>query len=228
MSGIWMVRKSCDLTIWIPDTHTIRYSDESGIRYSDGYCTCNVFISAFGQASVDSNGQINFTAEELASGGPYLQGNEAIFMPTIAGQPTPLSACTAGHDHHHHHHGSAEMAKTSAGKKAKSSASVDKKKDFETQELVDKRSDLFAQLDAAVGPVPAVPGGLPPMEGYTESVDLDSETESNHDTALTLACAGGHEELVKLLLERGADIGLFWNDTAFFVSCNFTRPSRYF
>ena len=38
-------------------------------------------------------------------------------------------------------------------------------------------------------------------------VDLDSETDSNHDTALTLACAGGHEELVKLLLERGAHIG---------------------
>ena len=53
----------------------------------------------------------------------------------------------------------------------------------------------------------AAAGGLPPIDGYTASVDLDSETESNHDTALTLACAGGHEELVKLLLERGADIG---------------------
>jgi hypothetical protein len=174
------------------------------------------FVTAFGQASVDSNGQINFTAEDLGSGGPYLQGNEAIFLPNIAGQPTPLSACTAGvgHDqshqrHQHHYHGSPEASGTAKipGKKAKSSASVAKKKDFETQDLVDKRSDLFAQLDAAGGPVPAVPGCLPPMEGYTASVDLDSETESNHDTALTLACAGGHEELVKLLLERGADIG---------------------
>lgn len=35
---------------------------------------------------------------------------------------------------------------------------------------------------------------------------MDSQTESNHDTALTVACAGGHEELVKLLLVRGANI----------------------
>uniref|UniRef100_A0A8C4UYV1 K Homology domain-containing protein n=1 Tax=Falco tinnunculus TaxID=100819 RepID=A0A8C4UYV1_FALTI len=31
-------------------------------------------------------------------------------------------------------------------------------------------------------------------------------TESNHDTALTLACAGGHEELVSVLIARGANI----------------------
>ena len=41
----------------------------------------------------------------------------------------------------------------------------------------------------------------------TVNVDLDSATESNHDTALTLACAGGHEDLVNLLLNRGAAIG---------------------
>jgi ankyrin repeat protein len=37
-------------------------------------------------------------------------------------------------------------------------------------------------------------------------IDLDAATESNHDTALTVACAGGHEELVKLLIEKGAHI----------------------
>uniref|UniRef100_A0A7M4E2E4 Ankyrin repeat and KH domain containing 1 n=1 Tax=Crocodylus porosus TaxID=8502 RepID=A0A7M4E2E4_CROPO len=35
---------------------------------------------------------------------------------------------------------------------------------------------------------------------------LTIQTESNHDTALTLACAGGHEELVSVLIARGANI----------------------
>ena len=50
-------------------------------------------------------------------------------------------------------------------------------------------------------------------------VDLDSATESNHDTALTLACAGGHEDLVTLLLGRGADIGT--NNYFFLVEKSF-------
>ncbi|CAL1532640.1 unnamed protein product [Lymnaea stagnalis] len=49
---------------------------------------------------------------------------------------------------------------------------------------------------------PQVPGNA---AAYL-SVDVDSQTESNHDTALTLACAGGHAELVTLLLSKGADI----------------------
>jgi hypothetical protein len=40
----------------------------------------------------------------------------------------------------------------------------------------------------------------------SDGIDLDTQTESNHDTALTLACSGGHDELVALLLQRGADI----------------------
>lgn len=39
-----------------------------------------------------------------------------------------------------------------------------------------------------------------------KTIDVDSETDSNHDTALTLACAGGHEELVELLIQRDANI----------------------
>ena len=41
---------------------------------------------------------------------------------------------------------------------------------------------------------------------FPNRIDVDCETESNHDTALTLSCAGGHEELVALLLQRGANI----------------------
>lgn len=42
--------------------------------------------------------------------------------------------------------------------------------------------------------------------GVDKTIDVDSETDSNHDTALTLACAGGHEDLVELLIQRDANI----------------------
>lgn len=44
-----------------------------------------------------------------------------------------------------------------------------------------------------------------PASPYQSTV-IDCCTESNHDTPLTLACAGGHEELVDLLISRGANI----------------------
>ncbi|XP_058961953.2 ankyrin repeat domain-containing protein 17 isoform X2 [Pocillopora verrucosa] len=48
-------------------------------------------------------------------------------------------------------------------------------------------------------PSPASPQ-FPPM------IDVDQQTDSNSDTALTLAAAGGHDELVTLLLVKGSDI----------------------
>ncbi|XP_026474601.1 ankyrin repeat domain-containing protein 17-like isoform X4 [Ctenocephalides felis] len=49
-------------------------------------------------------------------------------------------------------------------------------------------------------------GNQPYQQTPFSCMDVDSETDSNHDTALTLACAGGHDDLVELLLSRGADI----------------------
>uniref|UniRef100_A0A8C3QSV3 K Homology domain-containing protein n=1 Tax=Cyanoderma ruficeps TaxID=181631 RepID=A0A8C3QSV3_9PASS len=50
----------------------------------------------------------------------------------------------------------------------------------------------------------------PPLLGVVKGQYVATQrtcvTESNHDTALTLACAGGHEELVSVLIARGANI----------------------
>jgi len=54
----------------------------------------------------------------------------------------------------------------------------------------------------------AAAAGGKPAAGWKTSVpiEVDAQTESNHDTALTLAAAGGHARLVTLLLSRGADV----------------------
>ena len=44
----------------------------------------------------------------------------------------------------------------------------------------------------------------------TNGAVVNRATANNDHTPLSLACAGGHEELVNLLLERGADIGEFY------------------
>lgn len=54
---------------------------------------------------------------------------------------------------------------------------------------------------------PNSPSGFePPSFTPHPPVEVDAQTESNHDTALTIACAGGYDDLVKMLLEKNADI----------------------
>ena len=53
---------------------------------------------------------------------------------------------------------------------------------------------------------PNIPGSTSTGTTTDRTIDVDSETDSNHDTALTLACAGGHEDLVELLIKRGSNI----------------------
>jgi ankyrin repeat domain-containing protein 17 len=89
-----------------------------------------------------------------------------------------------GHNHHHHHHGHAHSGAAVHG-------------------CGGSQMPVHCQ-GGATAVSPAVVASQPSSVPY---FDLDSETDSNHDTALTLACAGGHDDLVKLLITRGADIG---------------------
>ena len=45
-----------------------------------------------------------------------------------------------------------------------------------------------------------------PPGTFEPAINIDQQTESNHDTALTLACAGGYDELVELLITHGANL----------------------
>ncbi|KAM9450421.1 ankyrin repeat and KH domain-containing protein 1 isoform 3-T3 [Clarias gariepinus] len=88
------------------------------------------------------------------------------------------------------------------------------------QTLTDTLDDIMAAVSSRVPMINTTTSPIPqpttqtPMNTVSPpsmlplypSVDIDAHTESNHDTALTLACAGGHEELVSVLIARGANI----------------------
>ncbi|TRY57576.1 hypothetical protein DNTS_023504 [Danionella cerebrum] len=88
------------------------------------------------------------------------------------------------------------------------------------QTLTDTLDDIMAAVNSRVPMVNTTTSPCPQHSAQTPintvsppsmlplypSVDIDAHTESNHDTALTLACAGGHEELVSVLIARGANI----------------------
>ena len=162
-------------------------------------------IAAFGQ-HVDANGQINFAGADMA-GSSYLP-NEAVFLPaSMAGAETftqpdlpPLTEPKTKPN-----------LNKAKGKKSKQPLPPVASTEASTVPA-DPSSDIL-QFQPVVDPASA--GSMQPLETYeaytaavaSAAVDLDSETDSNHDTALTLACAGGHEELVTLLINRGANIG---------------------
>ena len=160
-------------------------------------------IAAFGQ-HVDANGQINFAGADMA-GSSYLP-NEAVFLPASMGTETftqpDLPPLTEPKTKPNLNKAKGKKSKQPLPPVASTEAAVP----------ADPSSDIL-QFQPVVDPASA--GSMQPLETYeaytaavaSAAVDLDSETDSNHDTALTLACAGGHEELVTLLINRGANIG---------------------
>lgn len=60
--------------------------------------------------------------------------------------------------------------------------------------------------DLSTSSLPLTPTPSPASPQFPPMIDVDQQTDSNSDTALTLAAAGGHDELVTLLLVKGSDI----------------------
>ena len=184
---------------------------------------------------MDANGQINFAGADMA-GSSYLPGEAVFLQGTMASeaaaafsQPDLPPAATAVQDPK-----KASKSKAS-GKKAKhnNNSQQPQQPPQQVQPPAPAPAPLppvqplqpevaggtdnpdILQFQSVVGPQSVVDSAaaaaMETYEAYTAAVnaaavDLDSETDSNHDTALTLACAGGHEELVTLLINRGANI----------------------
>eukprot|EP00095_Tigriopus_kingsejongensis_P010708 maker-scaffold179_size282488-snap-gene-1.25 protein:Tk10708 transcript:maker-scaffold179_size282488-snap-gene-1.25-mRNA-1 annotation:"ankyrin repeat and kh domain-containing protein 1" len=172
----------------------------------------------FGQAG-DINPPLNFSGD-LASN--YLQQHDSIFLP--GGEQPDLPQCGLETPHGEKPCGVVVTSKKSRNLKNKKvpggaalpGGQVDPLSGTQTASTStdpNASPELFAnQLDAAnplcqlSSPTSGAFGPAGQGGGSSPILDLNSETDSNHDTALTLACAGGHEDLVTLLLRRGADI----------------------
>jgi ankyrin repeat domain-containing protein 17 len=133
--------------------------------------------------------------------------------------------CPHGHDHRfhhyqHHHNAHANAIKSKTNTDTNTTTSVvkqDNQQNHQKQQPVSPTSSTSSSSDDWLPPPP------PPFaaaaayliqqsmknkasQNNYPHIDLDTFTESNHDTALTVACSGGHEDLVKLLIEKGAHI----------------------
>jgi ankyrin repeat domain-containing protein 17 len=90
------------------------------------------------------------------------------------------------------------------GKKPTSGADQKKKSRYALRQAPPGQNQY--QYDQQLQQYANIPGSTSMGTTMDRTIEIDSETDSNHDTALTLACAGGHEELVDLLLNRKANI----------------------
>lgn len=104
---------------------------------------------------------------------------------------------------------------TTSTKTSSSTAAIGKKSSSGDPKRKEKSRYALRQASAGQNQYPYdqqlqqytnIPGSTSTGTTTDRTIEIDSETESNHDTALTLACAGGHEELVDLLLNRKANI----------------------
>ncbi|XP_055381299.1 ankyrin repeat and KH domain-containing protein mask isoform X2 [Condylostylus longicornis] len=105
-----------------------------------------------------------------------------------------------------HSHGLA-TGTTGVGKSSSSKKTLDKisRKD-RNRYTVMRQTPAGSQANTTTQQYTTQQAGTIATVTQDKTIDVDSETDSNHDTALTLACAGGHEELVELLISRGANI----------------------
>ena len=90
------------------------------------------------------------------------------------------------------------------GKKTAGGADLKKKSRYAMRQAPSGQNQY--QYDQQLQQYTNIPGSTTTGTTTDRTIEIDSETDSNHDTALTLACAGGHEELVDLLLNRKANI----------------------
>ena len=54
--------------------------------------------------------------------------------------------------------------------------------------------------------IPLTPTPSPASPTFEPAIEIEQQTDSNHDTALSVAAAGGHDDLVNLLLSRKANL----------------------
>ncbi len=176
------------------------------------------------------NGRLNFTAAELANS-PYLQAlppGETILLPISNDAANELQQEQQQEQQQQQPDlppaAPAAQPVTSTKKAKKASKKDPVAAAWDQNEIFADHAAAAAEVNSqypAVYQQPAAAGGgaaggstaaaAAAAAAAASVVDLDTETDSNHDTALTLACAGGHEELVKLLLDRGAAIGKLYS-----------------